>query len=278
MSENKHHAIKIQSSRFMNSLFAGNFKSAFSWKGIEFQDFREYAPWDDAKYIDWLTSSREWSTVMRRYREDKNTNVLAIIDVRESLDYWNKIKKQLIRRVLDLLYSASRAIGEWLGWYTLDSENTIFTPVRKNPISLEKLKKLSDSPRWIGMQSDFSFLMNPRLKKSVIFILSDSMKIDFKSLKLSSIKHDIIYVYISSYFENTLQGVGISSLRGESRSIGIDLTDEKKKEIYVIKRKAQLQDFTKKLKKNGVDCIYIDENDSISGKFLELMKRRQNIR
>lgn len=71
----------------MQSLFLGNFKAAFSGKGIEFQDFRAYSHGDDARYIDWLTSSREGTTVMRRYTEEKQADILCIFDFKASCEY-----------------------------------------------------------------------------------------------------------------------------------------------------------------------------------------------
>lgn len=275
MNVHTQHKIRIESSRLMSSLFAWNFKAAFAWKGIEFQDFREYAPGDDAKYIDWLTSSREGTTVMRRYREERNANILAVVDLRESLNFENKQKKDLIRNILELLYSASRANWEWLGWYILSSQKDIFVPVRKNPISLEKLKQLNSPTQKNNKKLSLDCLMNQRLKRSVVFVISDSMIIDKKSLMLASHKHDIIYIYVSSHFENTLQGDGISSLRSSGLSLGVDLSDKKKKQEYVLKRSAQIWDFEKTLQKIGIDFMSVDEQDSIIKKFLDLMQQRK---
>ncbi len=267
--------IHIKSSKLMNSLFAGNFKAAFSGKGIEFQDFREYSYGDDAKYIDWLTSSREWTTIMRRYREEKQWNILCIADNRESLMFWNWEKRNLLQEVVHVLYHASSSNGESFGWYILDEMGETYIPPKKNPVNLYALEKLSVYPRKISETLSIDFVMKNKLKRSIIFILTDSMNIDEKSFKIAALKHDIIFVHISSHFENTLEWDGISSLRWENRWVAIDLWDSEKKQIYIDKRKQKLSDFSIRLKRLWIDSIYLDEYSSIFATFLWLMKLRE---
>ena len=98
----------------MNAMFIGNFRAAFAGKGIEFRDFREYEYGDDAKYIDWVTSSREQHTVMRRYQEEKDADIFVVVDVSEGLFFQNHIKENLLSELLDFIYMAVSLSGESL--------------------------------------------------------------------------------------------------------------------------------------------------------------------
>lgn len=268
--------IKIQSSKYMNSLFIWNFKASFAGKGIEFQDFREYSPWDDAKYIDWARSSMEGTTIMRRYREDKSTHILAYIDVRESLYFEDGIKKKLLQELIEFLYHATIASGESFGWF-IDSKDAVkyIRPMR-NPSSLYQIYNFWWKKHKNEDLLDISSLMSPWLKRSIIFVLSDSMNIDEKSFKAVSKKHDLIYIYISSHFEDTLSANGISYLRGIGWSIAIDLSDEDKKSKYIKLRNQTKQEFIIQLQKIGSDCICLNEKSSLKWEFLKLMKKRMN--
>ena len=267
--------INIKSSKLMNSLFIWNFKAAFSWKGIEFQDFREYSYGDDAKYIDWSVSSREQSTIIRRYREEKQWNILCVVDMWDSLSYSAWVKQWIYREVLALLYHGSKLSWESFGWYVLDNLWSSFIPASKTPIWYHKLDKLSKSYRDSRNALRLSFMMKNPMKRSVVFVVSDSLNIDEKSFKLAALKHDVVYVHVSSNFENTLDGKWISRLRWFTRWFSIDLDDEKKRLEYALKRKEKLDNFSKKLKKYWVDSIFLDEDTSIFAEFLKLMKRRE---
>lgn len=276
MSEWKNNRLQISSRKTMNSLFMGNFKAAFAGKGIEFQDFREYTPEDDAKYIDWLTSSREGTTVMRRYREEKEWNILVIADSTESLDFQWWLKKKLQLEVIELLSWASLGSGEAFGWYVIWRDEWKYIPPKKNLTSLYKFKRYTSIlPRWYKSKFDISELSKRKWKKSIIFIVSDSLDIDEKSFRIVALQHDLIYVHLSTHFENTLSWSWLQILKGKSLKLWVDLDDVKAKEIYINKRTEQLQEFSRKVQKIWADSIFIDELSSLYAEFLKLMKRRE---
>jgi uncharacterized protein (DUF58 family) len=267
--------LNIKSSKLMNSLFVGNFKAAFSWKGIEFQDFREYSYGNDARYIDWSASSREQATIMRRYREEKQWNILCVLDIRESLNYGNEEKKWVYREVTQLLYWACRASWEGFWGYILDRNWEKYTSPMKSEVWLHKLLRFSDSYKNISSSLSLNFLLKNKLKRSIIFIVSDNLVIDEKSFKLAGMKHDVVFIHVSSHFENTLEWHWISRLKWFMKWFTVNLDDEKKRKEYIRKRKEKLDTFAKKIKWFGIDSIFLDEQTSIFAEFLRLMKSRE---
>lgn len=258
----------------MNSLFVGNFKSAFHGRGIEFQDFREYTPLDDAKYIDWVVSGREGKTIMRRYREDKEGTVLCVLDEGESLKYRSWIKYKLAQEILLLLGQASLQSGDKFWGYRIIDSGAEYIAPKKSQVSLESFiseKNLHKDQDIISLD----FLMKNPLKKSIVFIISDSLDIDEKSFKIASLKHDVIYLHISDYFENTLEGRWVDTLRGASWSIAVNLGNTKKKQIYQKKRQEQLQSFSRQLRKLWIASAFFDETESVFSQLLKLMKQRE---
>ncbi len=266
--------IQIHSSKIMNSLFVWNFKASFAGKGIEFQDFREYHPDDDAKYIDWARSMQEGTTIMRRYREDKNAHILCFVDHRESLYFQDGVKIELFHRLTELLYNASRASQEAFWGYISSQEWVRYIVPCKTPVWLHACQDLSTSPSSVDSVLSLESLLSKNLKKSVIFVISDSMTLDEWSFKTAAKKHDIIFIHLSSYFEDTLQGEGLYSIYSGNLKRSIDLQDNKKKKLYQQKRKQQKEDFSYKLKWYGIDSMFLNERSSLFESFLTLMKTR----
>jgi uncharacterized protein (DUF58 family) len=64
---------------------AGGYRSAFRGAGIEFEEFREYAPGDDAAAIDWKVSSRLSRPFVKRYREERERTVMLAVDASASM-------------------------------------------------------------------------------------------------------------------------------------------------------------------------------------------------
>jgi len=194
--------ISIRSKKHLHSLFLWNFKSSFHGKGIEFQDFKPYGIWEDAKNIDWMRSSQSDTTIMRRYREEKEWNILCCIDIRESIEFDGGIKKQVYRDCISLLWEASLFSWESF-WGILLWASDMYIPLSKKQENIPRLS-MFDNYWYKSSSCDYSYLMNPIIPKSVVFIISEVLSPDLKKLQILSLKHDVIYVSIASSFENTL--------------------------------------------------------------------------
>ena len=123
---------------------------------------------------------------------------------------------------------------------------------------------------------DITFLLSYPVKRSLVCIVSESLDIDSKSFAIASKKHDIIYIHLSSYFENTLDSDAVEYLSDGTHTFTLDATDEVKKNLYQEKRKKQLEDFRRNLQKMGVESIFLDERSNFFSEFFLLMKRREH--
>lgn len=86
MTNRKDYIIEIKrtlgqySKRAAHSQFAGNFKSIYRGKSMEFDDLREYAYGDDYADIEWKASMRTGKLLVKRFIAEKQHNVLVIVD------------------------------------------------------------------------------------------------------------------------------------------------------------------------------------------------------
>ena len=66
------------------------YRVLFRGKGLEFERYRGYAPDDDAGLIDWGASLRSQRLLVRQYREEKDLNIMFLINVSDisSLGFW----------------------------------------------------------------------------------------------------------------------------------------------------------------------------------------------
>ena len=64
---------------------AGNFRSHFRGRGIEFDALREYEAGDDIRSIDWNLMARSGKTFVKLYREERDLRLFLIADVSTSM-------------------------------------------------------------------------------------------------------------------------------------------------------------------------------------------------
>ncbi len=275
----KYKRIDIKTKRLVSSLFLWNYKAAFKWRGLEFSDFREYTSSDDAKHIDWLVSAREGKTIMRRYREERELDILFVLDLSESMQFWFQKKK--IDTLIEIFYliafsgiqNGDKVWALLFGW-----EKTQFIPFKKGSIGLFKI--LDGIEKYQGdiwnERLDLTSLNVLPVKNALTFVLTDKNEIDDSSLRLARLRNDIICINIFDSFENTLEGKSwILTLGNKNRQVILDLDNKKKKEKYLNLRNKKKWEFQSILSQNRIPRLEIDENTDIYQTFLSFMKTRE---
>jgi len=78
----------------------GERRSAKRGHSVEFADYREYAPGDDPRYVDWKAYGRLDKLFVKLFREDQDLSVHLLIDTSASMGFGESItKRQYAQRV-----------------------------------------------------------------------------------------------------------------------------------------------------------------------------------
>src|SRR5216117_2417091 len=84
-------------------LFAGQFKAERRamrrGSGLEFADYRQYAPGDDFRYLDWKAYLRLNRLILRLYEEEEDLPIYIFVDSTRSMDFGSPSKFDYGRRV-----------------------------------------------------------------------------------------------------------------------------------------------------------------------------------
>jgi uncharacterized protein (DUF58 family) len=76
--------LEIRARQAMESGLVGQYQSAFRGLGLEFEEVREYRAGDDVRTIDWNVTARTGCLHIKRYREERDLNVLLLVDLSSS--------------------------------------------------------------------------------------------------------------------------------------------------------------------------------------------------
>ena len=270
--------IDIKTRQIVNTLFLGNYKAAFKWRGLEFDDFREYMYGDDVRHIDWLVSAREGKTVIRRYREEREIEILFILDSSLSMQFWeSKTKRQMLEEMFYILGFSAIQNGDKIWAMILNGETEKYVPFKKwNHSLFQILRELEKVTSQLSTQElSFDFLNRTKIKNTLIFVISDKLELDEKSLKIAKLKNDIIYIHVSTDFENTLSGQGMHFFQNGKQELCIDLDDTKKRGQYIKMRQKKLEKMKRELLTKNIDSIFINETKNPYKEILALMKKRE---
>jgi uncharacterized protein (DUF58 family) len=97
----------------MESGLSGQYQSAFRGLGLEFEEVREYRAGDDVRTIDWNVTARTGFLHIKRYREERDLNVLLLVDLSASTRFGSKVMTvhDLIAEVAGLFALAAARRG-----------------------------------------------------------------------------------------------------------------------------------------------------------------------
>ncbi len=98
----------IQTHIFKNSnaYSAGMLKSHFRGSGLQFREHQVYVPGDDVRFIDWKLSARTTNVYIKTFEEERNVEIVVLIDLSHSLFYgYDGVSKlQAMVEIVALLY------------------------------------------------------------------------------------------------------------------------------------------------------------------------------
>jgi uncharacterized protein (DUF58 family) len=120
----------------------GVMRTRFRGSGLQFREHQIYSPGDDVRFIDWKLSARSGHTYIKTFEEDRNVEIVCVVDVNPNLFYGSQkiTKLQVILEIIALLLLTSKD--------TQDKVRVIL--VGKN--------KISEIPPICGHEGLYSFI------------------------------------------------------------------------------------------------------------------------
>src|SRR5258708_36180864 len=101
----------LRAQRGVEGAISGLHRSPLHGLSVEFADYREYAPGDDLKRLDWRAYARSNRYYIKRYEEETNFRATLLVDASASMRYGRAVARgETAEGVLTKLdYAATRA-------------------------------------------------------------------------------------------------------------------------------------------------------------------------
>lgn len=209
-------------SRFLaRSQYSGLFRSAFRGQGMEFGEVREYTQGDDVRLIDWNVSARHQSLYVKRMVEERERNVLLILDASGSLGFGSVrcTKFDLLIEIGALLALSGYLARDRVSLALARSGVEWFVPAAKGWNHAARLIRELASAKTGGsapsLDPVWNFINSPGIPRSLIVFLTDYQAPLQASQSFASAarKHEIVVVFASDPRERSLPDVGRVRLR-----------------------------------------------------------------
>jgi len=213
--------LHVIAGRRVDSLFAGEYRSAIRGQGMEFEEVRLYQPGDDIRHIDWNVTARSSQPFIKTFREERELTVILVVDVSGSTtvgsggrDGRTDRHRQMARIAGGLAYASLRNRDK-VGLLTFSDKVETFLPPRKSrgyawgviqevfaPSRASKRTDLTHALKEIGARTR---------RRSAILVISDFMDDGPWAQAMLSLaqRHDVHAIHVADPMDTSLQGLGL---------------------------------------------------------------------
>ncbi len=256
--------LELKTRHIIDAAFAGQYRSVFKGRGMNFEEVREYQPGDEVRAIDWNVTARMGDAFIKKFTEERELTVMLVVDVSASGEFGSVelSKRELAAEIACLLAFSAIRNSDKVGLILFSDHVELFIPPKKGRVHILRLIReiLYFTPRGRGTEpaAALNYLNRVVTRKSVVFLISDFQTPDFsRELTVTGRRHDLIAVPIVDPREEELPNVG--RLRLEDAETGeqieIDTSDRRMRAEYAHLIQKRRADLVKNLLRKRIDSI-----------------------
>ena len=202
--------IELTARRLTTATLSGQYRASFRGQGLEFDDFREYQPGDDPRFIDWKVTARTGAPYVRRFHEEREQVLLLAVDTSASMRYastaaeYSKLEyAALIAAVL--AYSAARN-GDNVGLLLYGCHPHFYLPPAKGMKQclriIREIITAENSGEDVSVEEVAAEILRTQRKRTMCFLISDfMMPADKQSIGKLNFRHELIPLRVADPME-----------------------------------------------------------------------------
>jgi uncharacterized protein (DUF58 family) len=273
----------------LQSLLAGRHASRLRGRGLDFEELRLYQKGDDTRTIDWKVSNRARKAYVRVYGEEKEREVMFVLDQRLSMFFGSKKNFKSLTAVETLALGAWKVLdsGDRVGGIIFnDCESREFKAQRSRQATMAMLSEAVKFNHKLavdkGIEESYSML-NSSLEKllrkarhnNLIIIISDFNGMDEKTyhhVRALSRHNDVvlalIYDELAKEFPENHFPIRVSD--GVDQ-VELDLSQAKLRKNIPDLLQGRLKSLSDSLAKFDVPILPINTHEDVAGQLREIL-------
>ncbi len=280
--------IEIRARRVLRETLAGEYRTAFRGRGIEFAELQPYNPGDDVRAIDWKATARLRTPVVRRYVEEREQTVMFLVDVSGSMGYaasGPSVRDRAIE-ITGVLGYAAAAADDLVGVAAFATDVVMSVPPAKGASHvLRILRDLLTLPP--GGRTELSralrYLGRVMRKRGVVIVISDFIvthpdHVWEPALARLARRHDVVAICIRDRREVNLASANSKSIVhwGGSERGDTLLADDETAQRQELALRAEQQGLLQRLRHCGCDAVLINTDDDWLPVLIGLFRQRRS--
>ncbi len=211
--------IELRTRGVIDAAFAGQYRSVFKGRGMNFEEVREYQPGDEVRAIDWNVTARlgevRGDAYVKKFKEERELTVMLVVDVSASGEFGsvNLSKRELAAEVACVLAFSAVRNNDKVGLLLFSDHVELFVPPKKGRTHTLRVVReiLYFEPKGSGTKPGeaLGYLNRVLHRRSVVFLVSDFQAPKFtRELAMTARRHDVVALPIIDPREEELPDIG----------------------------------------------------------------------
>ena len=275
--------LEIQTKGIVNTLFGGEYQSAFKGRGMEFSEVRAYTYGDDIRQIDWNVTARTGDPFIKVFEEEREQTLMLCIDISQSGTFGSQSQSKMdlaIELAAVLAFSAIKN-SDKVGLVLFSDHIEKVVPPKKGRTHVLRLIRELYTTKPTGSGTDIadalSYINRLLDRRAIVVLTSDFQDKDFeKQLRITNQKHDLVSIIINDHLEDELPYIGLVKIKDAETGAEkiVDTSSKKVREAYKIRRMEQKAYIHDKMLKMKIDAVEVQTNESYVQPLMNFFKRR----
>ena len=258
--------LEINTRKLVNSLFAGQYHSAFKGQGMTFAEFREYVPGDDVRAIAWPLTARTGKTFIKKFDEERELTLMLIVDISGSLSFGSGdyFKGEVVTHLAALLGFAAAKNNDHVGLLLFSDQVEHYVPPKKGRGHIQRILRdlyyLKPKSQGTKISAAADYLQGILKKRATVFIFSDFQDDEFaQALRMMSKKHEVVAVIVEDPSELQIPTLGLVDLHDAEtgQTLTVDSSSPVFRRAYADHHKKLRSEREQELRQAGVDRIEV---------------------
>lgn len=257
--------IELQARKLTTATFAGQYRSGFRGQGLDFDDFREYMPGDDPRFIDWKVTARTGTPYVRTFHEEREQELLLAVDASASMSYAGaeagESKREYAARIAAVLAYSAALNGDKVGLFIYGCNPHFHLPPAKGMTQCRRIvREILSAPAGGAdetIDNVAAEILRTRRKRALVFLISDFlMPADKQAIGKLNFKHELVPLIVHDPAELNLPAAG--AVRFCDPETGemfeADLDDRDLREAHAKAMQAHRVEWTRIFHQLGIDA------------------------
>tara|TARA_R110002096_G_scaffold432825_1_gene650317 strand:+ start:16585 stop:17460 length:876 start_codon:yes stop_codon:yes gene_type:complete len=277
--------LEIQTKGIVNTLFGGEYQSAFKGRGMEFSEVRAYNYGDDIRQIDWNVTARTGDPYIKIFEEEREQTLMLCVDISQSGIFGSleQTKMDLAIEICAVLAFSAIKNSDKVGLVLFSDRIEKVVPPKKGRTHVLRLIRelYTTKPEGHGtsISGALSYINRLLDRKAIVVLASDFQDSNFdKELRITNQKHDLVSIIVNDAMEDELPNMGIIPFKDaeSGKDILIDTSSKKVRSEYKKRRFILKKELSEKLRKMKIDSVEVSTNQSYVQPLMNFLMRRVN--